>query len=81
MAAFGLPGGGDTAVIAAAVSPEGNKGLLFHRLPEYFVKLTPRPIFGRREAAKRSGHPRFVIGQAAWQGAATTWQAAEDVAA
>ncbi|ABQ37162.1 hypothetical protein BBta_5168 [Bradyrhizobium sp. BTAi1] len=43
MAAFGLPDGADAAVIGPRMSPASNKGLLFHRLPEYFVKLHASP--------------------------------------
>jgi hypothetical protein len=52
VAAFGLPDGGDAAVIARRVSPGSNKGLLFHRLPEYLVKLTPSPDIWSRRGGK-----------------------------
>ncbi|CAL76805.1 hypothetical protein BRADO2999 [Bradyrhizobium sp. ORS 278] len=43
VAAIGLPGGGDAAVIAWTVSPASNKDLLFHRLPENSVKPRAAP--------------------------------------
>jgi len=72
VAAFRLPGGADVAVIWPQLWSEGNKGLLFHRLREFFVKPLslpkPRPKMGQSAAATGSISRPIVIGIACAQG-------------